>query len=50
MGRAEGEAKGRAESKAEMALSMLKENEPLDKIMRFTGLSESALIALKNNS
>lgn len=38
-GEARGEAKGRVEGKAEIAINMLKDNEPLDKIIKFTGLS-----------
>ena len=46
---AEGKAYGKAESKAEIAFNMLKDNEPLDKIIRFTGLSEKDIIKLRND-
>ena len=45
---AEGKAYGKAESKAEIAFNMLKDNEPLDKVSRFTGLSQDEIIKLKN--
>lgn len=41
-------AQGKAEGKAEIAMAMLKDNEPLDKIIRFTGLAESDLLSLRN--
>ena len=41
---AEGEAKG----KAEIVINMLKDNESLDKISRFTGLSQDEILKLKN--
>ncbi len=63
-GKAEGKAEGRAEGKAEgkvegrvegeqkgtekIAINMLKDNESLDKISRFTGLSYEAIAKLKN--
>ncbi len=37
----EGKAKGRAEEKAETALAMLAAGEPLAKIARYTGLTET---------
>lgn len=47
-----GLAKGRAEAlaarNAEIAMSMLIDNEPLDKISKFTGLSQNAIMNLKN--
>ena len=46
-GLAEGEAKGKAEGKAEIAINMLKDNELLDKISRFTGLSQDEIMKLK---
>ena len=55
-GKAEGKAEGRAEGKAEgkdmrsaeIAINMLKDNESLDKISRFTGLSLDEIVKLKN--
>lgn len=59
-GRAEGIAKGRAEGRAEgfaegevsgiekIAINMLKDHEPFDKISRFTGLSQNEIAKLKN--
>ena len=47
-GLAEGLAKSKIEGKAEIAIKMLKDNEPLDKIIRFTGLSEDDIMQLKN--
>ncbi len=51
-GLAEGEVKGKAEGKAEekheIAINMLKDNEPLDKISRFTGLTQDIIKKLKN--
>ncbi len=41
-------AEGKAEGKAEIAIKMLKDNEPLDKIVRFTGLSQPDLVELRN--
>jgi len=41
-------AEGKAEGKAEIAINMLKDNEPLDKIIRFTGLSQQDIVELKN--
>ena len=45
---AEGKAKGKAEEKVEIAIHMLKDNEVLDKISRFTGLSKDEIVKLKN--
>ena len=42
-GRTEGEASGRAEREIEMAKAMKSENEPVDKIIRYTGLSAEAI-------
>jgi predicted transposase/invertase (TIGR01784 family) len=47
-GRIEGRIEGKLESKREMAIDMLKANESLDKISRFTGLSQDALKKLKD--
>jgi len=41
---AEGEAKGIDK----IAINMLKDNEPLDKICKFTGLSHDDIMKLKN--
>lgn len=35
---------------AEIAINMLKDNEPLDKISRFTGLSQEHIVKLKNQA
>jgi predicted transposase/invertase (TIGR01784 family) len=40
-------AEGKAEGKAEIAMNMLKDNEPLDRISRFTGLSQDEILKLK---
>jgi len=45
---AEGKAEGKAEGRAEIAMNMLKDNEPLDKISRLTGLSQEEILKLKN--
>ena len=42
-GRTEGEASGRAEREIEMAKAMKSENEPVDKIIRSTGLSAETI-------
>ena len=42
-GLAEGEASGRAEREIEMAKAMKSENEPVDKIIRYTGLSAETI-------
>jgi len=46
---AQGKAEGKAEREIEIAIKMLKDNEPLDKIVRFTGLSETDLLKIKND-
>ena len=43
----EGKKEGKKESKIEMAKIMLMENEPIDKIARYTGLSEEELLRIK---
>ena len=45
---AEGLVEGKAERNTEIAISMLIDNEPLDKISKFTGLSQDAIGKLKN--
>jgi predicted transposase/invertase (TIGR01784 family) len=45
---AEGLARGIEKRNVEIAINMLKDNEPLDKIIKFTGLSQDALVKLKN--
>ena len=45
---AEGKAEGKDMRSAEIAINMLKDNEPLDKISRFTGLSEETIAKIKN--
>lgn len=47
-GKAEGKVEGKAEGKAEIAINMLKDNEPFDKITKFTGLSQDDIVKLKN--
>ncbi len=47
-GLAEGEARGEAIGIKKIAINMLKDNEPLDKIRRFTGLSQDDIAKLKN--
>lgn len=44
---AEGKAEGKVEGKIEIVINMLKDNEPLDKISRFTGLSQDEILKLK---
>ncbi len=46
-GRAEGEAKGKDEAHRDIAMKMLKEDEPEAKIIRITGLSRKELQLLK---
>ena len=41
-------ADGKADGKAEIAINMLKDNESLDKISRFTGLSPDDILKLKD--
>ena len=43
----EGKIEGKKEGKIEMAKIMLMENEPIDKIARYTGLSEEELLRIK---
>ena len=45
---AEGLARGEAIGIKKIAINMLKDNEPLDKISRFTGLSQDDIAKLKN--
>ena len=40
--------KGQIEGKREIAINMLRDNEPLDKISRFTGLPQDEIAKLKN--
>ena len=47
-GEAEGEAEGRVNEKVDVAINMLKDDEPLYKIIKYTGLSEDAITKLKN--
>jgi predicted transposase/invertase (TIGR01784 family) len=44
----EGLAEGEAKGIEQIAINMLKDNEPLDKITKFTGLSQNELLKLKN--
>ena len=43
----EGRIEGKKEAKIEVAKNMLMENEPVDKIARYTGLSEQELLRIK---
>jgi len=43
----EGREEGKQEGKIEIAKDMLKENEPIEKIIRFVRLDESTIIRLK---
>ncbi len=45
---AEGKAEGKDMRSVEIAINMLKDNESLDKINRFTGLSQESIAKLKN--
>lgn len=45
-GRIEGKKEGKKESKIEMAKIMLMENEPIDKIARYTGLAKEDILKL----
>jgi len=47
-GEIKGESKGKIEGKIEVAQSMLAGNEPLEKIKRYTNLSEEELLQLKS--
>ena len=46
-GRIEGKKEGKKEGKIEIAKNMLMENEPVDKIARYTDLSEEELLRIK---
>ena len=46
-GRMEGRQEGKEEGRMEIAKDMLKENEPIEKIIRFVRLDESTIIQLK---
>lgn len=46
----EGFSEGKAESKAEIAINMLNNNETIDKIMRFTGLSKEHILKFKKTT
>lgn len=48
IGEARGEARGVEKRNIEIAISMLKDNESLDKISRFTGLSHDEIAKLKD--
>ena len=45
---AEGLAEGEVKGVEKIAINMLKDNEPLDKISKFTGLSQDDIVKLKN--
>ena len=46
-GKAEGLAEGQAKGKAEIAINLLKENYPIEKIIKVTGLSREDIEKLK---
>ena len=48
-GRQEGMQQGRQEREVEIAKNMLKDNEPIEKIVRYVRLDESTIIRLKTN-
>ncbi len=48
-GREEGKEEGKEEKAFEFAREMLKENEPIEKIIRYTGLAKEQIEKLKNN-
>lgn len=45
----EGKIEGKYESKISIASVMLEDNEPIERIMRFTGLSREEIEALKTH-
>lgn len=45
-GRIEGKKEGKKEAKIEVAKNMLMENEPIDKIARYTGLAKEDILKL----
>ena len=45
---AEGKAEGEQISIEKIAINMLRDHEPLDKISRFTGLSQDNIVKFKN--
>ena len=47
-GKAEGLAEGQAKGKAEIAINLLKENYPIEKIIKVTGLSKEDIEKLKS--
>jgi predicted transposase/invertase (TIGR01784 family) len=47
-GLAEGEVRGEAKGIKKIAINMLKDNEPLDKIIKFTGLSQDEIVTLQD--
>ena len=49
-GRAEGEIKGLEKGRIEMALDMLSDNEPIEKIVKYSHLPESKILELKASS
>ena len=49
-GRAEGEIKGLEKGRIEMALDMLVDNEPIEKIVKYSHLPESKILELKASS
>lgn len=49
-GKLDGKVEGKIEGRIEVALNMLKDNEPLEKVSRFTGLSEGEIMVLKDKN
>ena len=47
-GKGEGKVEGKVEGKTEIAYEMIKDNEPIDKIKKYTGLSEEEINKLNN--
>jgi len=46
-GKEEGKEEGRQKREMEIAIEMLRENEPIEKIIRYTGLTEKQILGLK---
>jgi predicted transposase/invertase (TIGR01784 family) len=49
-GKLEGKEEGKEERNIEIAITMLKDHEPMDKIIRFTGLTRDTIIKLKEET
>ena len=50
LGREEGINLGKNELSRHIAISMINDNEPIAKVIRYTGLSEKQILQLKNSS